>query len=97
MSENNRKKFIYNGIEYTGKGTKDDPYVWEENGRIYIDNRTKWLGCKNDWLIVNDVIRALFMGLPYTSLPESIKKLVDAEMQRRHPPAQNASKASTPL
>ena len=56
--------FTYEGIEYHGKGTRDDPYVWEENGRTYIDNRTKWLQCKNDWLIVNDVIRALFMGLP---------------------------------
>jgi hypothetical protein len=24
------------------------------------------------------------MGLPYNSLPESVKKLVDAEMLRRH-------------
>lgn len=78
-------KTIHDGIEYSGKGTKDDPYIWEENGRTYIDNRTKWLDCKNEWLIVDNVVRALFVGFPYSALPDSVKQLVDAEMQRRHP------------
>lgn len=79
-----KNTFIHDGIEYSGKGTKDDPYIWQENGRIYIDNRTKWLDVTNDWLIVNDVIRALFVGLPYEALPVSVKKLVTEEMLKRH-------------
>jgi len=85
--------FVHEGIEYKGKGTKDDPYIWEENGRTYIDNRTKWLPCTNDWLIIGMVIRALFMGFPYTALPANVKRLVEAEMQVRHSPSQKAEKS----
>ena len=60
------------------------PYIWTEEGRTYIDNKNRWFPAKNDWLIVDNIIRALFMGYPHAKLPSSVRALVDAEMFRRH-------------
>jgi hypothetical protein len=86
MSED-RPGIVYDGIEYFGKGTKNDPYIWEEDGRIYIDNRTKWLPCQNDWLIVHMVMLALKWGFPHASLPKSVQKLMNESSHLIEPKA----------
>lgn len=70
--------------QFSGKGTNDDPYIWTEQGRTFIDNRTQWFPAKNEYLTVDNIIRSLFMGYPHAKLPASVRALVDAEMDRRH-------------
>ena len=60
-----------------------EPYIWEENGTTFIDNSTKWFPAKNEYLIVNDIIRALFVGYRYEKLPANVKALVDAKMANK--------------
>jgi hypothetical protein len=74
---------VHDGIEYRGAGTKEDPYIWEEQGQTYIDNRQKWIGVENEWVTPGMVVRALFVGFPYNRLPESVKALVDAQMKSK--------------
>ena len=71
-------------INLRGTGTNEDPYIWDENGYTFIDNKNGWFPAKNEYLTVDNVVRALFVGYPNAKLPASVRALVDAEMERRH-------------